>query len=202
MPDWRERHVPDIGIALVELLAYVGDHLSYYQDAVATEAYLGRRGADLGAASRAARRLRMHEGATRGRGSRRDRSDAVEDLKPDRMLFLTRLPGEPSAARGVVSTRNNCAASPPSQYQVFEPVEPSGGYRALQGPQPDPVLHVGRPAVLPGLRRDVGHAAEPMGGTRRATARRQDGKDKSDKDRGGKDRTGKTSPAKIGRQGR
>jgi hypothetical protein len=40
MPDWRERHVPDVGIALVEVLAYVGDYLSYYQDAVATEAYL------------------------------------------------------------------------------------------------------------------------------------------------------------------
>ena len=40
MPDWRERHVPDLGITLVELLAYVGDHASYYQDAVATEAYL------------------------------------------------------------------------------------------------------------------------------------------------------------------
>ena len=40
LPDWRENHVPDIGIMLVELLAYVGDQLSYYQDAVATEAYL------------------------------------------------------------------------------------------------------------------------------------------------------------------
>jgi hypothetical protein len=40
MPDWKERHVPDLQITLVELLAYVGDHLSYYQDAVATEAYL------------------------------------------------------------------------------------------------------------------------------------------------------------------
>jgi predicted phage baseplate assembly protein len=40
MPAWTERHIPDIGIALVELLAYVGDYLSYYQDAVATEAYL------------------------------------------------------------------------------------------------------------------------------------------------------------------
>lgn len=40
MPDWRERHVPDIGIALVELLAYAADYLSYEQDAVATEAYL------------------------------------------------------------------------------------------------------------------------------------------------------------------
>ncbi|MEH2372464.1 putative baseplate assembly protein [Nostoc sp.] len=40
MPDWQERHVPDLGITLVEVLAYVGDYLSYYQDAVATEAYL------------------------------------------------------------------------------------------------------------------------------------------------------------------
>lgn len=40
LPTWQETHVPDIGIMLVEVLAYVGDHLSYYQDAVATEAYL------------------------------------------------------------------------------------------------------------------------------------------------------------------
>ncbi len=36
IPDWQERHIPDLGITLVELLAYAGDHLSYYQDAVAT----------------------------------------------------------------------------------------------------------------------------------------------------------------------
>jgi hypothetical protein len=41
LPDWKERNPADLGVALVELLAYVGDHLSYYQDAVATEAYLG-----------------------------------------------------------------------------------------------------------------------------------------------------------------
>ena len=41
VPDWRERNPADLGVALVELLAYVGDHLSYQQDAVATEAYLG-----------------------------------------------------------------------------------------------------------------------------------------------------------------
>jgi hypothetical protein len=40
IPDWQERHVPDLGTTLVELLAYAGDQLSYYQDAVATEAYL------------------------------------------------------------------------------------------------------------------------------------------------------------------
>ncbi len=41
IPDWRERNPAEQMMALVELLAYVGDHLSYFQDAVATEAYLG-----------------------------------------------------------------------------------------------------------------------------------------------------------------
>jgi hypothetical protein len=41
MPGWTERNPADVGVAVVELLAYVGDHLSYQQDAVATEAYLG-----------------------------------------------------------------------------------------------------------------------------------------------------------------
>jgi hypothetical protein len=41
MPDWRERHAADAQVALVEMLAYIGDHLSYFQDAVAAEAYLG-----------------------------------------------------------------------------------------------------------------------------------------------------------------
>jgi hypothetical protein len=41
MPEWVERNPSDIGIALAEILAYAGDQLSYYQDAVATEAYLG-----------------------------------------------------------------------------------------------------------------------------------------------------------------
>lgn len=40
VPEWTERHEADIGIMLVEVLAYTGDYLSYYQDAVATEAYL------------------------------------------------------------------------------------------------------------------------------------------------------------------
>jgi predicted phage baseplate assembly protein len=40
MPDWTEQHEPDIWITLIELLAYIGDDLSYYEDAVATEAYL------------------------------------------------------------------------------------------------------------------------------------------------------------------
>src|SRR5213080_823256 len=41
VPGWTERSEADLGVVLVEILAYVGDYLSYYQDAVATEAYLG-----------------------------------------------------------------------------------------------------------------------------------------------------------------
>ncbi len=41
MPQRTETNPADIGVALVELLAFVGDYLSYQQDAVATEAYLG-----------------------------------------------------------------------------------------------------------------------------------------------------------------
>src|SRR5262249_5654413 len=39
-PSFFERNPSDLGIALVELLAYKGDNLSYMQDAVANEAYL------------------------------------------------------------------------------------------------------------------------------------------------------------------
>jgi hypothetical protein len=41
LPGWTEGHAADLGHALVEVLAYAADYLSYYQDAVATEAYLG-----------------------------------------------------------------------------------------------------------------------------------------------------------------
>ena len=41
LPQWQERSPADLGVMLVELMAYAADHLSYYQDAIATEAYLG-----------------------------------------------------------------------------------------------------------------------------------------------------------------
>ena len=41
VPGWRERSAADLGVTLAELVAYLGDQLSYRQDAVATEAYLG-----------------------------------------------------------------------------------------------------------------------------------------------------------------
>jgi hypothetical protein len=39
-PDWKERHEADLGVAILEILAYAGDQISYNQDAVANEPYL------------------------------------------------------------------------------------------------------------------------------------------------------------------
>lgn len=40
VPNWTEESPADLGHVLIEALAYAADYLSYYQDAVATEAYL------------------------------------------------------------------------------------------------------------------------------------------------------------------
>ncbi len=62
-PDWLERSPADLGIALVELLAYEGDQLSYFQDTVANEAVLDTARKRL-SAKRHARLVdyRMHDG--------------------------------------------------------------------------------------------------------------------------------------------
>jgi hypothetical protein len=62
-PSFVERNPSDLGIALVELLAYTGDHLSYFQDAVANEAYLDTLRTRI-SARRHARLVdyRMHDG--------------------------------------------------------------------------------------------------------------------------------------------
>lgn len=100
VPQWRERNAADLGVALVEMLAFVGDRLSYAQDAVATEAYLGT--ARLRSSVRRHARLvdySMHDGAN----ARAWVQVAVtgnpvvvtpwDDNIPANVAFLTRLPG-------------------------------------------------------------------------------------------------------------
>ena len=64
LPNWGATSEADMGIVLAELIAYIGDQLSYQQDAVATEAYLST------ARSRISRRrhallvdYRVHDGS-------------------------------------------------------------------------------------------------------------------------------------------
>lgn len=93
LPDWRERHVPDLGLTLVELLAYVADMLSYYQDAVATEAYLDTARQRI-SVRRHVRLLdyRMHEGCNARAWLVLDVA-AVHARLPDDVYFAT-APGD------------------------------------------------------------------------------------------------------------
>jgi hypothetical protein len=118
MPDCRERHVPDLGIALVEIVAYVGDHLSYYQDAVATEAYLDTARQRI-SVRRHARLVdyRMHEGCNARAWVCVD-TDSDFELKGADVFFITRVGG---VSAGVVSAED-LQRIPRDSYEVFEPI--------------------------------------------------------------------------------
>jgi hypothetical protein len=102
IPQWQERHVPDIGIALVETLAYTADYLSYYQDAVATEAYLGTARRRI-SVRRHARLVdyRLHEGCN-ARALVTVASDSDLTLPFDNLLLLVPPPGQADAMPGVI----------------------------------------------------------------------------------------------------
>lgn len=120
MPDWKERHIPDLGIALVEVLAYVGDHLSYYQDAVATEAYLdtARRRISV------RRHVRlvdypMHEGCNaRAWVFVEIAGSDLEDLED--FYFITGI--DPAPPSGKALNADELLSVPRDHYLVFEPV--------------------------------------------------------------------------------
>ena len=120
MPDWKERHVPDMGIALVELLAYVGDHLSYYQDAVATEAYL-----DTARRRTSVRRhvrlvdYQLHEGCNARTWVVFEVSDDVADILPTDFYLITD-PG--LQLGGHVINKTDLPKTLPLPYLIFEPL--------------------------------------------------------------------------------
>lgn len=120
-PGWQERHVPDLGVALVELFAYVGDYLSYYQDAVGTEAYLDT--ARLRVSVRRHALLvdyPMHEGCNaRAWVAVRVGADVTLD-QPEGFYFITD-PGHGLPADRPL-TGDDLKGVAPSSYEVFEPV--------------------------------------------------------------------------------
>jgi len=120
-PAWTERHVPDIGIALVELLAYVGDYLSYHQDAVATEAYL--------ATARRRPSVRRHARLVDYRLGEGCNARALVAVEVERNLrlaaadlrFVTALAGPATTNKAALIS---AALEPfgPDAYEVFEPL--------------------------------------------------------------------------------
>ncbi|HYE29038.1 MAG TPA: putative baseplate assembly protein [Allosphingosinicella sp.] len=92
VPEWSERNAADLGVALVEMLAYVGDRLSYAQDAVATEAYIGT--ARLRSSVRRHARLvdyAMHDGCNARAWVQVLVDGAPVVVTPDDTKFLTRV---------------------------------------------------------------------------------------------------------------
>jgi hypothetical protein len=122
MPDWQERHVPDLGITLVELLAYVGDYLSYYQDAVATEAYL-----DTARKRISVRRhvrlvdYRLHEGCNARAFVTVCTDGDLPDLGVQDFYFITGFADIKSPAGRVVKAED-LERAPYGSYEVFEPL--------------------------------------------------------------------------------
>lgn len=121
IPDWQERHLPDLGITLVELLAYIGDYLSYYQDAVATEAYLdtARQRVSVRRHARLVDYV-MHEGCN-SRTWVWIETDSSQKISPLDIFFITSYPGAPN--RGTVLNKSIDLRNIPSyRYEVFEPI--------------------------------------------------------------------------------
>ena len=121
VPDWKERHVPDLGIVLVELLAYTGDHLSYFQDAVATEAYL-----DTARERISVRRhgrlvdYQLHEGCN-ARAWVCVQTDSDFALDPADASFITAIDDSQLAGK-IILKWDDLRNVPEQAYEVFEPL--------------------------------------------------------------------------------
>jgi predicted phage baseplate assembly protein len=120
-PQWTERHVPDLGVTLVELLAYAGDQLSYRQDAVATEAYL-----DTARQRVSVRRhvrlidYPMHEGCNARAWVCVQVREALQ-IAAEQIRFIA---GGPPGLPGPALAAGQLAGVPVASYEVFEPVAP------------------------------------------------------------------------------
>ena len=122
MPDWQERHVPDLGITLVELLAYVGDYLSYYQDAVGTEAYLNTARQRI-SVRRHARLIdyALHEGCN-ARAWVAIEAGTDDKFDPRQLYFITGYNDALRASR-VALSEDDLRNVSPTAYEVFEPLD-------------------------------------------------------------------------------
>ena len=120
-PTWTEQHVADLGITVVELMAYVGDQLSYYQDAVGTEAYLGTARSRI-SVRRHARLVdyRMHDGVNARAFVAITTSEPV--ILPAGGFRFLALPSGLIVNDKAALNESDLAGVPAGAYQVFEPM--------------------------------------------------------------------------------
>ncbi|WP_104111524.1 putative baseplate assembly protein [Arthrobacter sp. N199823] len=123
MPGWQERHAADVGIALVEVLAYAADELSYYQDAVATEAYLGTARQRVSVR----RHVRLvdyflHEGLNARAWLTVSTDTDTEPVDARDIYFITAFPAL-AATPGTVLEQDQLDQLPAAGMEVFEPAD-------------------------------------------------------------------------------
>jgi hypothetical protein len=123
MPDWTERHAADLGVMLVELLAYTGDYLSYYQDAVATEAYLDTARQRI-SVRRHARLVDfgLHEGCNARTWVSVETSSDLTLEDPTGIAFITGLNNGLVMPQNVLNWKS-LGEVPATAYEVFEPLD-------------------------------------------------------------------------------
>ncbi len=129
MPNWKERHLPDLGMALVETLAYVGDHLSYYQDAVATEAYLNTARRRI-SVRRHARLVdyAVHEGSNARAWVTVETSSNTPELETAKLAFVTSFPDAPMRGKIINMNHEDLITHVSSRsFEVFLPLFWNGG---------------------------------------------------------------------------
>jgi predicted phage baseplate assembly protein len=121
LPAWTERSEPDLLLALVELLAYEGDRLSYLQDAVATEAYLhtARQRISLRRHARLVDCF-LREGCNARAWVFVEASEDSPSFSPEDFFFATSHPG--ASGDGTPVTVADLAHVPATVYEVFEPL--------------------------------------------------------------------------------
>ncbi len=120
MPAWQGSSEADVGVMLAELVAYVGDQLSYQQDAVTTEAYL------LTARSRISLRrhallvdYHVHDGCNARAWIQLTVTEPVF-LDHSLTRFYTRMPGMPAT---LASGAGNEQAALDAGVIAFEPMQ-------------------------------------------------------------------------------
>ena len=137
-PEWRNETPADLGVALVEMLAYVGDTLSYRQDAVGTEAYLGT--ARLRQSVRRHARLVdyfMHEGCNSRVWLQLDVRTDVDGIpllaeagdQPTRVL--TRLSGVADLVEADTREARDAIAQRPQVFELLHGIELYGAHNRM-----------------------------------------------------------------------
>lgn len=134
-PSWTETNAADIGIALVELIAYAADRLSYRQDAAATEAYLET--ARLRTSVRRHARLvdyAMNEGCNARAWLHLEIAPPGSTsslVVPAGTRFVTQLPGQPTLLPATDDTYQTIALAGAEIFESLGPITVDGTLNSM-----------------------------------------------------------------------